>query len=434
VLLIHKKYSLLNKTMAKLTPLHERTAKLCESYIWVHWAGYVLPGVYIDSVQDESIIIRETAALIDVSPFQKYYFKGPDAKQVLNRVFTRNIDSVEIDHGIYVPWCDPDGKVRQDGTVFRLAEDYYLVCATEPDLPWFQNAAVGYDVEIQDKSAAEAVIALQGPNSYRVLQEVTSTDCSQLKYFGLTRSQIAGHPCLISRTGYGGDLGYELWVAAEDAIQIWDTLLANGDQYQLKPCGLLALDVARVEAGYLLPSPSQRTPLMGALMGYGDYVRTPDADTQAQKVTPFEIDMGWAVDLKKTDFIGREALLAEQSQGGKWQFIGVEIEREPFEALYTSVGLVPDYPPKVSGWIIPLYAGEGGRQVGHVTSRVWSKYLNSYIALGFVEPQFGMIGTELMMECTVLYERRMTPVKVASTPFFNSPRLRAVNLSEHESS
>jgi aminomethyltransferase len=374
------------------------------------------------------LVIRHSAALFDLSPFPKYYVCGREALAFLNHLCPRNFTKVKNNQVAYTAWCDPDGKVRQEGTVFRFAEDAYAIYSGEPDLEWFQQVAVGYDVEIEDRSESKATLALQGPYSAQILQSISDIDFARLPYFGIARGRIADVPCVVSRTGFTGDLGYEIWLAADSAVRVWDAILAVGRDFDARPCGLLALDIARVEAGFILANANYPSALiMGELMVRGDFCRSTDAVVDEQKVSPYEIRMGWTVDLSKSDFIGRQALAEEKRLGVKRQFVGIEIDRDAYEQLYADSGLQPDYPPRVAQWVVPLYAPHGGRQIGHITSRVWSPYLGKYIAVGFVETELATPGTLAEMECTVMFEQRRTPCRVAETPFFPSDRMRAAN-------
>jgi aminomethyltransferase len=409
--------------MLKGTPLHDRTSKLCQSFSWVTWGDYSLPGYYTNSVLEEALSMRYAAGLFDLSPFSKYHVHGRDAVKALNHIFTRDISKLKPMRGVYTTWCNFQGKVLQEGVVFRLTDDHFMICATYPDFDWFHQATQGYDVVILDRSKTEAAIALQGPNSCHILQELSEIDFKQLKYFDLARGNIGGVPCIISRTGYTGDLGYEIWVAADAAVKIWDAILTVGQPYGVYPCGLLALDVARVEAGFLLGGDSDSF----APMGMGDYTRASEACHEAQMVSPYEIGLDWAVDFTKDDFIGRDALYAEQQRGRQRCLVGIEVLSAPFEQLYASHDLKPDYPPRVAQWIVPLYSPRTGGQIGYVTSRVWSPYLRKYIALAFVDSAYAVPGTLAEMECTVLYERRRTPVVITERPFLKLGRARTAN-------
>ncbi len=398
--------------MPYTTPFHPRTSELCQSFAWRQWAGYHAVSNYNDFIQPEYAAIRHSAALIDVSPLYKYRVEGPGATALVDRVITHDAARMKVDQAIYTPWCDADGKVRQEGTVFRLAEDRYQINAADPAIGWLRQNAPGFDVELADVSARYAALALQGPNSRAVLKAVTKgADLDALKFFRLAHGEIAGAPVTISRTGYTGDLGYELWLEADAALAVWDALVAGGEAYHLRPCGIVAMDVARVEASLIL---------IGV-----DYKSSEVTLVDDDKSSPYELGLGWAVKLKKGPFVGRRALAEEKKRGSAWQLVGLEIAWDPLEKMYLDVGLMPDLPHTVDREPVPIYAGLTGPQVGQATSRVWSALLKKYIVLASVETRYARPGTELAMEVTVRYSRRRAPARVVKLPFFRPERLRA---------
>jgi aminomethyltransferase len=406
--------------MVLKTELHRRTSELCQSYQWLMWNGYILPGTYTGNAAAESLAVRHNAGVFDLSPFIKYHVQGSDAEAFLNRMLTRDLRRLAVGRGVYTPWCNDQGQVLQEGVVFRLGSEHFVVCATYPDLEWWMSHAQGYQVKIEDRSSVEAVIALQGRLSANILQEIAEFDCNQLPYFGVIPTRLAGIPCTVSRTGYTGDLGYEIWGEAEHAIALWDAVWQAGQSYGLVPCGLLALDILRVEAGFVMAG--DRQPF--ECMSMGDFYGAACAQHTAEAATPYELDLGWAVDLYKPPFIGRSAL-RKISQGGTLrQLVGMEILAEPFEQQYRALGLRVDYPPKVSQWVVPLYLEQTDHQVGYVTSRVQSPYLQKYIAQGFVDTTILKSNASLEMECTVLHERRRTPIKIVDRPFLQLPHAR----------
>src|SRR5262245_27617569 len=234
------------------TPLHDRTFPLCESLNYRDWAGYYAPSSYEPLHEHEYNAIRNGAALLDVSPLFKYIVSGRDAAALIDRVITRRATTLEPGQVIYTPWCDEQGKVLDDGTVSRLAEDRFRWTAAEPNLRWISRQATGLDVCVEDVSEQMAALALQGPTSAALLRSVADADIDGLKYFRVITGRLAGRVVEISRTGYTGDLGYEIWMHRDSAGAIWDALAAAGPAFGLRPTGLLALDVARVEAGLLL--------------------------------------------------------------------------------------------------------------------------------------------------------------------------------------
>jgi len=393
----------------KTTPFHARTAALCASRAWRRWAGYVVASSYELSHEREYHSIRSAAALFDISPLYKYRVAGRDAARLLDRVMTRDVARSQPGQVLYTPWCDGAGKVLDDGTVTRLDEHAFRVTAAEPNLRWFGDNALGLDVAIEDVSDATAALALQGPASRAILARVCDADLARLKYFRMTAAKLAGIPATITRTGYTGDLGYEIWTAAADALPVWDALVAAGRDYGIAPAGMLALDVARIEAGLMLLDV--------------DYVPANKALIESQLSSPYELDLGWAVNLAKEQFNGRQALAAEAARGPAWQFAGVQVEWDSFEALFLAAGIAPRVPAAAWRTSVPLYAG--GAQAGYATSGVWSPLLKAYIALAHVESRWARPGTALELEVTVEHRRRRAQARVVKKPFFDPERKRA---------
>jgi len=391
----------------KTTPFHERTAALCVSHAWRRWAGYVVASSYELSHEREYHSIRAAAALFDVSPLYKYRVKGKDAARLLDRVVTRNVLRSEVGQVLYTPWCDASGKVIDDGTVARLAQDEFRMTAAEPNLRWLEANALGLDVAIDDVSASLAALSLQGPSSLSILNALA--EMPPLKYFRLAPVALRGIPVTVTRTGYTGDLGFELWVAAENALPLWDALIEAGTAYGIQPAGMLALDVARIEAGLMLIDV--------------DYVPANKALIESQKSSPYELDLGWAVHLDKEHFVGRHALAAEKERGPQWQFVGVEIGWEGLERLYSDVGLATRLPPTAWRMSVPIYSGV--EQVGYATSGGWSPLLKKYVTLAHLRAPWARPGTQLDMEVTVEHRRRRAAARVVKKPFFDPERKRA---------
>jgi aminomethyltransferase len=303
------------------TPFHERTFRLCESLNYREWSGYYTVSAYEAHHEHEYNAIRNAAALIDISPLFKYRITGKDATRLIDRVITRDLRKVSVGQVIYTPWCDEHGKVIDDGTVSRLDEDIYRWTAADPSLRWFTQNAVGLDVRIEDISESVAALALQGPTSARLLKAVAEdADIANLKYFRVTTGQIAGARVEISRTGYTGDLGYEIWVDADRALNVWDALIAGGRAFDITPAGMLALDVARIEAGLLLIDI--------------DFISSKKALVEEQKYSPFEMGLGRLVHLDKSRFVGQQALTEEKKRGHRKQIVGLEIDWTEVEKLY----------------------------------------------------------------------------------------------------
>ncbi|MBM4194792.1 MAG: aminomethyl transferase family protein [Gemmatimonadetes bacterium] len=392
--------------MLKHTPLHPRVAALCQGENWRRWAGHIVASSYDLVHEREYHAIRNGAALLDISPLYKYLVTGRDAARLLHRVVTRDVLGMAVGQVAYTSWCDSLGKVIDDGTIARLGEDRFRLTSADPSYRWLHENAVGMQVAIDDASDATAALALQGPNSRKVLEHAAQLDLSGLRYFRCTAAAIRGVQVTISRTGYTGDLGYELWVDAEHALGVWDTLVECGVGYGLAPTGMLALDMARIEAGLMLADV--------------DYVSAHKALIPSQTSSPYELGLDRTVKLDKDFFVGRAALEAEHNRGIAWRFVGIEIAWEPLERLYAEVGLPPRLPMVAWRTSVPLYDGEN--QVGYATSGCWSPLLKRYIALAHLPAAHAGPGTALEMEVTVEHRRKRSPARVVPTPFFNPPR------------
>ena len=392
--------------MLKTTPFHERTAALCLSHAWRRWAGYVVASSYEHTHEREYHVIRTAAALFDVSPLYKYMVRGPDAAKLLDLVVTRNVQKAAVGQVLYTPWCDHAGKVIDDGTVARLDESTLRMTSAEPNLRWLQDNAAGLDVDITDVSDSIAALSLQGPAAGAIL---ASIGAPALKYFRIAPATIGGIAVTVSRTGYTGDLGYEIWTEARDALRLWDAVMEAGRPYGIMPAGMLALDMARLEAGLILIDV--------------DYVPARKALIDSQLSSPYEIDLGWAVNLEKERFNGRDALVAEKARGTAWQFVGVEVEWNSLERLYAEIGLATRLPNATWRMSVPLYVD--GEQVGYATSGGWSPLLKKYIALAHLRARWAAPGTPLEMEMTVEHRRKRAAARVVKKPFFDPPRKRA---------
>jgi aminomethyltransferase len=391
------------------TAVHEKTFRLCESLNYREWSGYYAVSVYETHHEHEYNAIRNAAAVIDVSPLFKYRISGKDATKLVNRVIARDVNKVAVDQAIYCCWCDEQGKVIDDGTISRLGEDVYRWTAADPSMRWFHQNALGLDVRIEDISDQLAALAIQGPTSGRLLNAVADADIANLKYFRITQGKIAGVNVDISRTGYTGDLGYEIWIPWNDAPKVWDALVDTGRKFDLHAAGMLALDVARIEAGLILIEV--------------DYFSSKKALIESRKYSPYEIGLGRLVDLKKEYFIGREALEEENRAGAKRLLMGLEINWDDVERLYDAIGLAPRVPDTASRVPVPVY--RGGSQVGRATSTTWSPTLKKMIALASISREHAAPGTELQMEFTVEAVRHKVRATTKQLPFFNPPRKTA---------
>ena len=392
------------------TAFHERTFALCESLNYREWSGYYAVSSYEPHHEHEYNAIRNAAALIDISPLYKYRLTGKDATRLVDRIITRDMRKVSIGQVVYTPWCDEHGKVIDDGTVSRLEENTYRWTAADPSLRWFTQNAVGMDVQIEDISESISALALQGPTSGRLLKSlITDGDISNLKYFRVTNAKIAGIPVDISRTGYTGDLGYEIWMPSEHGLKIWDALMTSGRAFDIHAAGMLALDVARVEAGLLLIDV--------------DFNSSKKALVEEQKYSPYEMGLGRLVNLDKNRFVGQAALIAEKKRGHAREIVGLEIDWPHVESFYEEAGLPPAVSPMASRVAVPVF--KEGMQIGKATTSTWSPTLKKMIALATVRREFSKPGTKVQFEITVEAVRHQVPATVVKTPFFNPKRKTA---------
>ena len=387
----------------KRSAFHERTAALCLPQNWRRWAGYIAAGSYDLVLDREYWAIRNAAALIDISPLMKYRISGKDAARLLHRVTTRNIHKMTIGQVAYTGWCDEHGKLIDDGTIARLGEDAFRLTAAEPSLRWLEMNAVGMEVAISDESDRLAALSLQGPKSRAVLNNCAEESLDTLKYFRLMHNRINGVPVTISRTGYTGDLGYEIWMENGDALATWDRLIDAGHGYGIAPCGILAMDMARVEAGLFMLDV--------------DYTSSHAAWIDSQKSSPYELGLDWTVQLDKPGyFVGRQALEREHREGAAWKMVGIEVDWEGMEQLFAAVGLPPQIPGMAVRGSLPIHAGT--KQVGYASTSTWSPVLKKYIALAHLQRPYHEPGTAVSMEVTVEHQRRQAPARVVRLPFY----------------
>jgi aminomethyltransferase len=404
--------------MPRPTPFHARTSALCTSLLYKEWAGCYAVKRYDVYVDREYYALRHQATLMDATPLYKYELRGRDACALVSRVMVRGFEGHKTGRVSYVCWCDEHGKVLDDGTVTKLAEYHFRVTSADPALAWLERQARGLDVSITDVSRSLAALALQGPRSRDVLRSVVGKEIDGLRFFRAmpVRFPIArgaaggpGFDGWITRTGYTGDLGYELWCANEHALALWDAVMEAGAPHGLLPMGLDALDVVRVEAGFVL--------------GAVDYTSARIAFIERQKSTPFELGFDWMVEEERAGFIGAAALRAERAAGPTRRLVGLEIDWDAYEALHAGLGLVPHLATETSREGVPVY--DGGRQVGYATSRTFSPTLKKYLALAHVSADLARPGTELAIEATCEYERHTVPARVTKTPFLDLERKKA---------
>lgn len=392
----------------KTTPFHERTSALCQPRNWRKWAGYFVVGSYEHTLDREYWAIRNSAALIDVSPLIKYIIKGRDAAALLHRVTTRDIHKMKVGQVYYTGWCDEEGRMIDDGTVSRLEEQTFRLTAAEPNLRWLTMNAVGMDVSISEVTDDVAALSFQGPNTRKVLNLVAQQSVDELKYFRLMKDKMQGAEVTISRTGYTGDLGYEIWMDAKDALRIWDTLMEAGADYGITPVGILAMDMARVEAGLFMLDV--------------DYTSTTHAWIKSQKSSPFELGLDWTVALDKPGyFVGRRALEKDaelaRREGSAWKLMGLEVDWDGMENIFKQVGLPPQIPGMAVRGSLPIMVGNV--QVGYASTSSWSPLLKTYIALAHLQRPYYEIGTDVRMEITVEHHRQHAPARVVKLPFYD---------------
>ena len=397
--------------MPRPTPFHSRTSVLCEGQGWQEWSGFLSADMYeLDHIHEYNAV-RTTCGLFDVSPLYKYILRGRDAFALLNRVVTRDISKCRIGQVMYTAWCDDAGKIVDDGTIARLSEDSFRMTSAIPTAAWLEDNAQGLDVSIEDVSEAFGALALQGPTSRALLQQLVDADLDSLRYFRSINEKLAGVPTQISRTGYTGDLGYEIFVEAEGAGKIWDALMEVGDAYGMRPAGNAALDMVRIEAGLLLID--------------ADFTSSTQTLFEVQKTTPYELGLGWMIGLDKDYFIGRDALREEKKRGPAWSSVGLEIDVVALEKLFSRFSM-PLHLPYTS-WTeqVPIYSDEDqDRQIGKATSGTWSPILKSYVVIARVKPEHAALGSNVYIETTIEGQRFAVPAKVVETPFFDPPRKR----------
>lgn len=388
------------------SPFFPRTSALCHSMKWKEWAGYYAVCSFDMLHEPEYYACRNSAGLLDVSPLFKYRVKGGDAAAFLSRIMARNISKLAVGRVSYCCWCNDEGKVIDDGTVMRRDENEFFVTAADPNYSWFSRFLRGYDVELTDISDQVAGLALQGPTSREILKQICDADCDNLKFFTTRRARVEGFEIHISRTGYTGDLGYEIWVENNNALKLWDAIMSAGKNYDLRPAGLDALDMTRVEAGLILKDV--------------DYYNALHALTPERMSSPYEISLGWTVDLERDPFNGQAALQKEKLQGSTWAIVGLDINWPQLEELYFKCGLPPVIGSHAWRSSIPIYTDRDRQtQVGYATSGTWSPILKKNIALATIQKQYDKMGSELQIEVTVEHKRYTVSAIVTKSQFYN---------------
>lgn len=392
------------------SPFHPRTQAACVSLRFKDWAGYYAVCAYDTYVEREYFAFRHAAGIIDVTPLYKYEVRGPDAEALLCRVMARNIAKLKVGQVAYGCWCDDDGKLLDDGTVSRLDEQAYRVTAAEPSLAWFCTNSGDLDVTIEDSTDRIAALSVQGPCARDLLTQCCDAPLDNLRFFRLTRATLDGADVVITRTGYTGDLGYEIWADAGDALRVWDAVMDAGRPLGALPAGLDAMDITRIEAGFV--------------MNGVDYHSANHCLIESRKSTPYEAGLGWTVHLDREPFIGQTALRHEKHNGPARRLAGLVMDWDEFEALFARYNLPPEVCTSAWRTSIPIY-NRDGRQVGYATSGAWSPTLKQNLVLATLDAPHGQPGEWLRMEVTVEHTRHQVGVVVTDRPFFDPPRKRS---------
>jgi len=397
--------------MVLTTPFHPRLSQLSETGLYAHWSGYLSAVRYQYSAKHEYFGIRNSAAVFDASPLYKYWIRGRDAQRLLERLLARDVRSCRPGRAQYTIWCDDDGYLLEDGVVFRHSPDEFLLTAARPNLSFLQESVGRLEAEVVEASADYGVLALQGPRSRDILAPL-APEITALPFFGLVNTKIADAPVVVSRTGFTGDLGYELMVPVDAALPVLDALLAAGEPHHLRPFGEQALGLARIEAGL---------PLIDVDFSSARYAYNDD-----QRFSPWELGLGWTlrgIDDPGRPFVGRRALLRERDSGSsRWSTVGVSIASSDYRHLYESAGLVPEFDEVPVDGHTMLYLNEDWERAGYATSMVYSPLMQRHIGLARVLPHLAEPGTRVLVEQTVNHEYRTVPATVVPLPFFNPER------------
>lgn len=398
--------------MIRTTPFHERLAELNRSGLWGHWSGHLSALRYESSAKNEYFAIRNSAGLFDTSPLFKYWIRGRDAERFLAGVLTRDIRTCRPGRAQYTVWCDDRGFVLEDGVFFRHSDTEFFVTAARPNLAYFSDLARGLDVDIEDVSDDYGVLAIQGPRSREILTDLAD-EPQQLGFFEHCSTKIAGAAVTVSRTGYTGDLGFEIFVPAADALTVLDAVLDAGACRGLRPFGEQALLMARIEAGLVLID----VEFTSSRLAYTDH----------QRVTPKELGLGWMLRGVQTDdraFIGRDAIRRELTdKTSRWSTVGLLVDWQEYARLYHEAGLLPPKDETPLDYETMLYSN--GERVGYATSLMYSPILQRHIGMARVRPDAATTGSCVDVELTINHEYQTVPAEVARLPLFNPERKTA---------
>ena len=395
------------------TPFHPRTSAHNASLNWKDWGGYFAANTYNVVNDFEYYAFRHSAGLVDITPLFKYKVTGKDACLFLSRLIVKDISKLKLNQATYCCWCDDRGMVIDDGTVMRFGEEEYFVTAADPSFSWFSRFTKKMDVHIEDVTESICALAIQGPMSRDILKKMCDAELDTLKFFWTIAARGDGFEFKISRTGYTGDLGYELWVENEFALQLFDAVWHAGQDFNIRMSGIAALDIARVEAGLI--------------MNGVDYHSSLHALIPAQMSSPYELALGWAVNLERGPFIGQKALKKEKENGSRWATVGIDINWPDLEALYYKHGLPPKVAPGAWRHSVPIYhKHQRAKQVGYATSGTWSPILKKNIALATIEIEHAKPGSEVNLEVMGQHHRHTVRATVGKPQFFNPERKRSI--------
>jgi aminomethyltransferase len=399
--------------MIRTTPFHERTSALNETQLWSHWSGTLAANRYQISDKMEYFAVRNAAGLFDSSPLYKYRITGKNAEAFLGGILARDIRQCPPGQAQYTCWLDDGGYVIEDGVILHTSKNEYLLTSAEPNLAYLQDRSGRHDVTIEDVSDELGTLALQGPRSRDLLKKLVP-QVEKIPYFGVAKGEIGGAGVTVSRTGYSGDLGYEVWIDTPDALHVWDTLWDSMEGHGVLPFGLAALEMLRIEAGLLLME--------------ADFDSSRYAWNDAHRSTPIELGWSWMFkDLKADDrpFIGRKALEREiADKTSRWAMRGLILDWQDYDRVYNQAGLVPpkDHTPVLADWM--LYDDEYKR-VGYATSVMYSPMLQRHIAIARVRPDLAKLGTKVNIETTVNHQYELVAAHVARLPLYNPERKTA---------
>lgn len=392
--------------MVRTTPFFERLSQLNSTGLWTHWAGYLSAVRYATSAKHEYFAVRNSVGVFDTSPLHKYWVRGRDAERFLGGVLTRDIRRCRPGRAHYTVWCDDRGYVLEDGVVFRHSDTEFLLTTAEPNLGYFSDLVGRLDVRLEDVTDEYGMLAVQGPRSRAVLTALESR-IGSLVPFQHTPAKIAGAPVTASRTGYTGDLGYEVLVGADDALPLLDAVLEAGANHGLRPFGEQALMMLRVEAGLVLRG--------------SDYTSSRLAYTDEQRVTPTELGLGWMLRDLDDDraFIGRDALRRERAErSSRWATTGLVVDWRAYDEAYAEAGLLPVKDENPAPYESLLY-DDAGTAIGYATSLMYSPVLQRTIALARLEPAHAAAGTRVQIELTLHHRHRTVAAEVARLPLYD---------------